>query len=43
MDNIRCKYENGKFLGYVGKGVVGADKDGYMEFADYGDYIAWVK
>lgn len=42
MDTIKCKYVDGKFYGYVGK-IIGADKDGYMEFADYGDYIAWVK
>ncbi len=37
-------YWNGyAYKGYVGIGVQGADKNGYMEFADEQDYIDWVK
>lgn len=31
------------YKGYVGKGVVGADKDGFMQFANDEDYEDWIK
>lgn len=31
------------YMGYVGKDVVGADENGYMEFSNNKDYEDWVK
>lgn len=31
------------YKGYVGKGVVGADKDGFMQFVNDEDYEDWLR
>lgn len=36
--DVKGTYTYGYYKGYVGKGVQGADKDGYKYYADENDY-----